>query len=68
MLACAVDTVAAAERLDTAQHIVRTACWDIVKVERQQVAAAHGIRFPACPFEDAGDKAADILQVVLLAF
>ena len=67
MLASGVDAVPTAEAIHAAQHIVSSACGDVVKVEGKNIAPVDGVTFaPATSMDDTAHKAADIFQIVLL--
>ena len=66
MLACAVNTEAAAQPFKCLNDIFRAVCGDCIEIQRHDVAADDSVCFPPATAQSAADKAADVLQIVLL--
>ena len=67
MLAGGVDAVAAPQGLHPPHHVVRAAGGDAIQVEGQHIPAGDGPGLPPGAVQRAGDIAAHVLQIVLLA-
>ena len=68
VLAGGVDAVAAPQGLHPPHRVVRAAAGDAVQVEGQYIPAGDGPGLPPGAVQAAGNVAAHVLQIILLAF